>query len=135
MMSETSARASRLARWFGSLDRNGLRGRRAPPSPIAGDAPGGVAGGRCAAGRLPVAGGTNGGAEGIGARAVAGVNGEIGGGAPGPGGVNGGTGGGGVNSGKLLAGDGGVAVAVTGPRSSGSSRGRGAGGISPVRAG
>ena len=46
MMSETRARASRLARWLGSLERNGFTGRRAPPSPTAVDAPGGVIGGR-----------------------------------------------------------------------------------------
>jgi len=139
MMSETSARASLLARWLGSLERNGLSGRRAPPSPIAGDAPGGVAGGaggRAGFGRLAGVDGTNGGTDATGAEAVGGVNGETGAGAPGPGGVNGGTGGGAVNSGRLVAGDGGVAVAVTGPRSSGSWRtGRGAAGISAVRMG
>src|SRR3954470_10427668 len=33
MMSETSARARRLARWLGSFERNGLSGRRAAASP------------------------------------------------------------------------------------------------------
>src|SRR2546423_2202770 len=50
MMSETRARASRLARWLGSLERNGFTGRRAPASPTAVDAPGGVIGGRGAGG-------------------------------------------------------------------------------------
>src|SRR2546423_15608344 len=45
MMSETRARASRLARWLGSLERNGFTGRRAPASPTPVDAPGGVIGG------------------------------------------------------------------------------------------
>src|SRR5256885_16507111 len=67
MMSETSARASRLARWLGSLKRNGLTGRRAPPS-TAEDAPGGVIGGRDAwagggiEGEVGAAGGAGGGA-------------------------------------------------------------------------
>src|SRR5437868_3035239 len=136
MISDTNARASRFARWFGSLDRKGLSGRRAPPSPIAGAAPGGVAGGRGDVGRLLAgADGTNGGADGTAADCVGGVNGDIGAGAAG-GGVNGGTGGGGVNSGRLLAGEGGVAVAVTGPRSIGCSRPvRGAGPTSLARAG
>ena len=132
-MSETRARASRFARWSGSLERNGLSGRRAPPSPIAGDAPGGVAGGRGGAGRAAGAEGTNGAADGP----VVEVTGRGGGtdaagGAPA---VNGGSGGGGVNSGSPLVGDGGVTVAVTGPRLSDSSRvGRGAG-ISLARGG
>src|SRR5947199_366783 len=57
MMSDTSARARRLARWFGSLERNGLTGLRAPPSPTAGDGEGGVAGGGGDAGTCRAAGG------------------------------------------------------------------------------
>src|SRR5216110_1055015 len=135
MMSDTSARASRFARWFGSLDKKGLSGRRVPPSPTAGAAPGGVPGRRAAAGRLTGRDGMNGGADGTDADGAGGVNGDTGAGAA-DGGVNGGTGGGGVNSGRLPAGDGGVAVAITGPRSIGCSRPvRGAGGTSLARGG
>jgi len=143
MMSETSARASRFARWSGSLERNGLTGRRAP---LAGDATDGVAGGWAAAGR-DVAG-TNGGVDVTGAVPVGGVNGDTGtvpiggvngvtgaGGTAGAGrGVNGGTGGGDANSGSPVLGDGGVAVAVTGPLSGGR-LGRGVAGTSAARGG
>ena len=135
-MSETRARASLLARWLGSFDRNGLSGRRAP-SPVAGDGDG-EGGGACVrggvAGRAPL--GTNGGADGAkGDEAgAAGVNGnEVG--AAGTngdaaGGVKGGTAGGGVNSGSPDAGEGGVAVAATEARSTDSGLGRDAGGTS-----
>ena len=39
MMSDTRARASRFARWFGSFDRKGLSGRRTPESPAADGVP------------------------------------------------------------------------------------------------
>src|SRR5690349_3268081 len=77
MMSETSARASRFARWLGSLERNGFTGRRAPASATDGEAPGGViiiGFGGCAAdgGALDAAvtGGAPGGIGGTAARGV-----------------------------------------------------------------
>ena len=97
-MSDTRARASLLARWVGSFERKGLRGRLVPAS-VAGKLEGGVPGGRLGvAGREPP--GTNGGADG-------GVKGDEDGG-----GMNAGTGGGGLNSGTPDAGEGGVAVAA-----------------------
>src|SRR5450759_2299881 len=101
MMSETRARASLLARWFGSLERNGLSGRRGPPSAATGMAPGGFAGGRgVVGGRGGDPDGTNGGAESPEAAGKAG-------------GAAGGAGDRAVNSGSPEEGDGGVAVAVT----------------------
>ena len=77
-------------------------------------------------GRGAEAAGTNGGADGTAAEPVGGVNGDTGAGDD-AGGVKGGTGGDVLNSGIALAGEGGVAVAVTGPLSTGSTRaGRGA---------
>src|SRR5436305_1258232 len=99
-MSETSARARRFARWFGSFERKGFSGRRAPES--------------LAADGIP--------AEGV----IAGDTGDVagveaaradGGGALGR---NGGAIGGAVNSGSPAAGDGGVAVAAALVRSRGS---------------
>ena len=121
MMSETRARASLLARWFGSLDRNGFSGRRDPLSPAKGGATGGLAGGRGAAGGLDGdPDGTNGAAVGpdVPGEAV---------------GRTGGVGAGGVNSGNPDEGDGGVAVAVTDARSIDSGLGRDAAGLSAVR--
>ena len=143
MMSDTSARASRLARWFGSFDRNGFSGRRAPLSPIGVDALGVAIGRDGGATREDVAGGTYGGAEGPedgrldgaagdGLKDVAGGAGVNGGAA---GGKGGGGGGGGVNSGNPETGDGGVTVAVTGPRSIGSALGRTGTGASTGRGG
>src|SRR6478672_7203104 len=119
MMSDTSARASLFARWFGSLERNGLRGRLAPPSFVAGaGAEGGVGGGGGGdAGRI--AGGTKGGPE-------DGVNGGE------SGGLNG-VGSGEANSGKPDDGDGGVAVAAAVVRSIDSGRGRAAAETSELR--
>ena len=142
-MSDTSARASLLARWFGSLDRNGFRGRRAPLSPIGVDALGVAIGRDGGATREDVAGGTYGGAEGPedgrldgaageGLKDVAGGAGVNGGAA---GGKGGGGGGGGVNSGNPEIGDGGVTVAVTWPRSIGSALGRTGTGASTGRGG
>src|SRR5687768_4747891 len=102
-MSDTRARASLLARWLGSFERKGLRGRLVPPS-VAGTLDGGVPGGRVGvAGREPP--GTNGGADG-------GLKGD-----EDAGGMNAGTAGGGLNSGSPDAGDGGVAVAAGEERS------------------
>src|SRR2546423_7903643 len=88
MVSERSRRESRLARGLGSLERNGLTERRAPPS-TAEEAPGGVIGGRDAwagggiEGEVGAAGGA-GGAEdaagiGVGVLATGPVNGLGGG--------------------------------------------------------
>src|SRR5688572_8563744 len=98
MMSDTRARASRLARWLGSFERNGLRGRLAPLSPTRG-ADGGVPGAR----------------DGVAGRDPPGTNGAEAGGVKGDdeaGGMNGGTAGGGLNSGSPETGEGGVAVAA-----------------------
>src|SRR5450759_600392 len=123
MMSETRARASLLARWFGSLERNGLSGRRGPPSPATGMAPGGFAGGRGVVGALDGdPDGTNGGAE------IPEAPGEAAGAA-------GGAGDRGVNSRSPDEGDGGVAVAVTEARPIDSGLGREAAGVSTVRGG
>src|SRR5688572_6259990 len=120
-MSDTRARASLFARWLGSFERNGLRGRLAPPSP-ASEPDGGVAGARGgAAGREPP--GTNGGEAGE----VKGDEEAVG--------MNGGTAGGGLNSGSPEAGDGGVAVAAGDERSIDSCRALGAAGFSAVLSG
>ena len=129
-MSETRARASRFARWLGSLERKGLSGRRAPPSALIAEEPeDGVTTGRGGVGdREPD--GTKGGDAGALKGAAAGADaGEI------PAGLNGGRGGGGVNSGISDAGDGGVAVAAAVWRSMDSGLGRGAADVSDVRAG
>src|SRR5690349_5988080 len=78
MMSETSARARRFARWLGSLERNGFSGRRDAASPTAADAPAGVIGGRgvWAAG----AGEVGPGAVGVGAARAVGAGGGASGG-------------------------------------------------------
>src|SRR6478672_3764071 len=104
MMSETRARASRLARWSGSLDRNGFSGRRAPLSPPDWGTLGGVAGGRGGAGaRAGVAEGTNGAAGVCEASAIGRIGGAgLGAGAAGPD----------PNSGILDPAEAGVAVAV-----------------------
>ena len=134
-MSETRARASRLARWFGSFERNGLRGRLAPPSPgeTAGKAPAGVTGdrggggvGAGAAGRTEALDGTNG-ADGP---EIAGEEGGVNAGGGLAAGVNGGVWGGELNSGKPDDGEGGVAVAVTDARSTASGLAWGAIGVS-----
>src|SRR5450759_367160 len=122
-MSETRARASLLARWFGSLERNGLSGRRGPPSPAAGDAPGGFAGGRGVVGGLVGdPDGTNGGAVGPEAPGEAG-------------GPTGRAGERGVKSVNPDEGEGGVAVAVTEACSIDSGLDRGAAGVSTARGG
>src|ERR1700681_2525266 len=140
MMSETRARASLLARWSGSLERNGFRGRRAPPSVAAGDEVGAGAGGRAAGGldgRPGAAGGldggpdgTNGGADGPDAVEGGAKGGADGTGAPGDCGRTEGGAEGELNSGSPVEGDGGVAVAVTDDRSIDSGLGRGAAGAS-----
>src|SRR5947207_14688169 len=117
MMSETNARARRFARWFGSFERNGLSGRRAPLSEIAGDAPGGVVEGRdgavgwnasagrdCTSGRAGGEDGMNGGADSPGA--------DTGWGAAAGRGETGGA----EYSGTLDTLDGGVCVATAGSR-------------------
>src|SRR5688500_578975 len=120
-MSDTRARASLFARWLGSFERKGLRGRLAPLS-VAGKAEGGVPGARAGvAGREPP--GTNGGAAG-------GLNGD-----EEAGGMNGGTGGGGLNSGSPDAGEGGVAVAAAAECSTDSGLVRGAPATSAVLGG
>src|SRR5438552_12690621 len=144
MLSATMARASHVALGFGSCDRKGMTGRRAPVSPTVGDPPVGVADGReGGATRDEVAEGTKGGADGpddgragmpddIGAGA--GLNGGAAGdGVNGAGGLAGGAGSGGVNSGRPDEGEGGVAVAVTEARSTDSGLGRPAGGASAAR--
>src|SRR6266513_395272 len=121
MMSETSARASRFARWFGSFDRKGLSGRRAPPSETGDDAAGGVLLGRGGStGRDGCDDGTKGDGPDV---------------AGGPPGMKGGTGGGGENSGRPDAGEGGVWVAIACARSPASARLRGAAGASTDRGG
>jgi hypothetical protein len=131
MMSETRARASLLARWLGSLERNGLRGRRAPPSALAGDELGAGAGGRGVAGGLDGGDdGTNGVADGPDDVEVGATGGADGTGAPGDCGRTEGGVGGVLNSGSPVEGDGGVAVAVTDDRSIDSGLGRGAAGAS-----
>jgi hypothetical protein len=145
MMSETRARASLLARWLGSLERNGFRGRRAPPSPATGDGVGAEVGGRAGVGALdgrPGAApgldggldGTNGGADGPDAVEGGVKGGADGKGAPGDCGRTEGGVGGELNSGSPVEGDGGVAVAVTDDRSIDSGLGRGAAGVSTASA-
>src|SRR4051812_40362913 len=117
-MSETSARARRFARWFGSFERKGFSGRRAPESLTVDGVPaegvtaadtgevGGVEVARAAGVGREAAGGTKG--------AGAGDEKDGGGGADagGPLGRKGRAIGGGVNSGNPEAGEGGVAVAA-----------------------
>src|SRR5712671_2134455 len=134
MMSETRARASLLARWLGSLERNGFRGRRAPPSPVAGDESGVGAGGPGLAGGLDGgADGTNGGAEGPDDVEDGANGGAEGTGPPGDCGRTDGGLAGVLNSGSPVEGEGGVAVAVTDDRSIDSGLGRGAAGASTGR--
>src|SRR5258706_3877152 len=132
MMSETRARASLLARWLGSLERNGFRGRRAPPSPVAGgDEMGAGADGRGVTGGLDAgADGTSGGADGPDDVEGGANGGAEGTGTPGDCGRTEGGLAGVLNSGSPVEGDGGVAVAVTDDRSIDSGLGRGAAGAS-----
>jgi hypothetical protein len=156
MMSETSARASRLARWLGSFERKGLSGRLAPASEGAGavaDAgvagragvavtgAGGVAlawaeeGGVAARGAEGTKGGADGTKGGVVPCPAVGCAAGVGRGGP-PDGRKGGccgVCGAGVNSGTPDVGEGGVAVADAVFHAIDSGRGRGAAGTSADR--